>query len=234
MERHHEYPKEVLRAVLEHHECLNASGYPRNLSGAQISPLGRCMSLTEVITAMISGEDNGGELRLAVLLRMNMHRYDPALINRVLGLLMPDLDPVSQAVVPTDEPVRRLMEIDEAVAAWPHDFDRLEGMSPELKRNMEIVSDQLGQFQRTLAEAGLVPAQLEQLGDVAKEPMIARELSLLAQEAAWQLRALSRQARRRWRSSSQDAYPQALQQWLERCEALAQSLLGAAAADLDD
>lgn len=234
MERHHEYPKEVVRAVLEHHECLNASGYPRNLSGAQISPLGRCMALTEVITAMISGEDNGGELRLAVLLRMNLHRYEPALIDRVMGLLMPDLDPLSQAVVPTLDPVRRLIEIDEAVATWPRDFDQFEGITPERKASLGIVNDQVAQFRRTLAEAGLVPAQLEQLGDVAQDPMIARELSLLAQEAAWQLRALSRQARRRWRSGSEAQYPQALEQWMSRCEALAQTLLGVAAGELDD
>lgn len=234
MERHHEYPKEVVRAVLEHHECLNASGYPRNLRGAQISPLGRCMGLTEVITAMISGEDGGGELRLAVLLRMNLHRYEPALIDRVMGLLMPDLDPMTQAVVPLMEPVRRLIEIDQAVAAWPRDFSQMEGVTPERQTDMGIVSDQLDQFRRTLAEAGLVPAQLEQLGDVAKDPMIERELSLLAQEAAWQLRALSRQARRRWRSGDETHYPQALEQWMEHCEALAQTLLGVATGELDD
>jgi HD-GYP domain-containing protein (c-di-GMP phosphodiesterase class II) len=234
MERHHEYPKEVLRAVLEHHECLNASGYPRNLGGAQISPLGRCMSLSEVVTAMVGSDANGGELRLAVLLRMNMHRYDPALIDRVMGLLRPELDAGSTAIVPLAEPAQTLIEIDEVVSAWPSDCAGFDELTPERQAGMAIVSDQIAQLRRTLAEAGLAPAQLEQLGDGAQDPMLARELSLLAKEAAWQLRTLARQASRRWRGGSDSDHPPLLQTWMDRCETLAQQLLGAAVVEQDD
>jgi len=234
MERHHAYTKEVVKAVLEHHECLNASGYPRNLSGAQISPLGRCMAVTEVITAMISSENSGGELRLAVLLRMNMHRYDPALIDRIMGLLRPELDVCSQAIVPMGNPARYLIDIDEAVAAWPSDCDCFDDLTPERLAGMKIVNDQIAQLRRTLAEAGLAPAQLEQLGDAAQDPMLARELSLLAQEAAWQLRSLAREASRRWRAGAENEHPERLQVWMDRCDELAQTLLGVAAGDQDD
>ena len=234
MERHHEYPKEVLRAVLEHHECLNASGYPRNLGGVQISPLGRCMSLSEVVTAMVGSDANGGELRLAVLLRMNMHRYDPALIDRVMGLLRPELDAGSTAIVPLAEPAQTLIEIDEVVSAWPSDCAGFDELTPERQAGMAIVSDQIAQLRRTLAEAGLAPAQLEQLGDGAQDPMLARELSLLAKEAAWQLRTLARQASRRWRGGSDSDHPPLLQTWMDRCETLAQQLLGAAVVEQDD
>lgn len=234
MERHHEYPKDVVRAVLEHHECLNGSGYPRALRGPHLSLMGRCMSLTEVITGMVNGEDTGGELRLGVLLRMNLHRYDKALIDRVMGLLMPDQDPISQAVEPAEDPVQRLIEIHEAAADWPRDFALMPGITPERKADLGAVSQQVDQFRHTLVEAGLVPAQLVQLGDVAQDPMIARELSLLAQEAAWQLRALSRQVRRRWRLGSDSAYPPALDEWMLRCERLSESLLSGAATDVDD
>lgn len=234
MERHHAYSKEVVRGVLEHHECLNASGYPRNLNNAQISPLGRCMAVTEVVTAMINGEPNGGELRLAVLLRMNMHRYDPALITRVMGLLHPELDPGSDAVVPMEAPALRLIEVDEVVAAWPRDSAAFEQVTPQRQAGLAIVSEQIAQLRRTLAEAGLAPAQLEQLGDGAQDPLLARELSLLAQEAAWQLRTLARQARRRWRAGATGVYPNELQAWMDRSEGLAQTLLGVAPGEHDD
>jgi hypothetical protein len=235
IERHHVYPKEVVRAVFEHHECLNASGYPRNLAGADISPLGRCMALTEVVTAMISGHNTGGELRLSVLLRMNMHRYDPALITRVMGLLRPELDPGSQAIEPLADPVARLRDIDDVVATWPRDAAALEALTPEREAGLAVVSQQMAQLRRTLAEAGLAPAQLEQLGDAALDPLLARELSLLAQEAAWQLRTLARQARRRWRAGAQGEYPVVLQTWMDRCDALGDALLsGAEAAHQDD
>lgn len=234
MERHHVYPKEVVRAVLEHHECLNASGYPRHLSGAQISPLGRCMALTEVVTAMVSAEHNGGELRLAVLLRMNMHRYDPALITRVMGLLRPELDTGLDTLVPMPEPAQRLIEVDEVVAAWPRDCSCFDQLTPERQAGMAVVGEQVTQLHRTLAEAGLTPAQLAQLGDGARDPLLARELSLLAQEAAWQLRTLARQARRRWRAGATDTYPTELQVWMNRCENLAQALLGLAPGEHDE
>lgn len=234
IERHHAYPKEVVLAVLEHHECLNASGYPRNLSGAQISPLGRCMAVAEMVTAMIGSKRNGGELRLAVLLRMNMHRYDPALIARIMGLLHPELDPSSDAVELIDTPAQRLIEVDAVVAAWPRDFSTFGELTPERQAGLAVVSDQMSQLRRTLAEAGLTPAQLEQLGDGADDPMLARELSLLAKEAAWQLRTLARQARRRWRAGAQGSYPADLQTWMDRCDNLAHDLLGEATGDQDD
>ena len=234
MERHHAYPKEVVRAVMEHHECLNASGYPRHLNSAQISPLGRCIALTEVVTAMIGSETNGGELRLAVLLRMNLHRYDAALIDRVMGLLRPEQDPGSQTVVPLDQPAQALIGIDQAVSAWPSECACFTDLTAERRAGMAIVSEQIAQLRRTLAEAGLTPAQLEQLGDGAQDPLLARELSLLAKEAAWQLRTLARQASQRWRAGAEGDHPPELQAWMDQGEQIAQQLLGTTAGHHDD
>ena len=41
------YPPAVARAVSEHHERLDGSGYPGRLAGAAISPLGRLLSVME-------------------------------------------------------------------------------------------------------------------------------------------------------------------------------------------
>jgi hypothetical protein len=163
-----------------------------------------------------------------------MHRYDAALITRVMGHLHPELDPGSAAVEPMPAPAQRLIEVDELVAAWPQDSSGFDKLTPERKAGLAIVGDQVAQLRRTLAEAGLAPAQLEQLGDGAQDPMLARELSLLAQEAAWQLRTLARQARRRWRAGAKGTYPAPLQAWMERCEVLAQALLGVAPGEHDD
>ena len=47
----------------------------------------------------------------------------------------------------------------------------------------------------------------------AGEPTRLRVLSLLAGEAAWQLRTLTRQTRRRWRGGAEGDYAPALRQW---------------------
>ena len=56
VDRFADYSKEVVRAIVEHHERLDGSGYPRGLAGDAISPLGRVLALAEVVTAMFDGE----------------------------------------------------------------------------------------------------------------------------------------------------------------------------------
>ncbi|MBP8308296.1 MAG: HD domain-containing protein, partial [Burkholderiaceae bacterium] len=85
-----EYPKDVARAVLEHHERMDGSGYPRSLAGENISPLGRVLSLAEVVTAMFGLDRPYPAQRVALLLRMSPRRFDPLLvpsIHRMLRML---------------------------------------------------------------------------------------------------------------------------------------------------
>ncbi len=56
VDRFAEYSKEIVRAIVEHHERLDGSGYPRGLAGDAISPLGRVLALAEVVTAMFDGD----------------------------------------------------------------------------------------------------------------------------------------------------------------------------------
>lgn len=226
VERHHVYPQEVVRAVMEHHEYLNGSGYPRNLHGRQISLMGQQLALTDLVVAMISGHDDGGELRLSVLLRMNMHRYARSLIDRVLAALDPGQDPRSQTVVSLDTPGHVLQQVHEALQQWPRNFARFADITPVRREGMAVVTELVDELLRTLAEAGLTPGQLEQLGNPTEDPMLMKELSLLAREAVWQLRALSRQARRRWAAGKQGNYPKELQAWLTHADALNQLVNG--------
>lgn len=48
-----DYPKDIVRAVAEHHERLDGSGYPHRLSGDHISPLGRMLAVTEAALAAL-------------------------------------------------------------------------------------------------------------------------------------------------------------------------------------
>jgi hypothetical protein len=49
------------------------------------------------------------------------------------------------------------------------------------------------------------------------------ELALLAREAGWQLRTLTRQARRRWAASAGEPFPDTLGVWIERAEAVCET-----------
>lgn len=224
IERHPEYPKEIVRAVLEHHEFLDGSGYPRNLAGDQISHAGRILTLTELILSMFAPGREASELRLSVLLRMNRHRYDATLAEKVMLLLRPQQDATCAPDALLTDPVSGLLAIDGVLAAWPADLVNLPDLSRQRRENLKVLTDQTAQLHRTLASVGATPEQLTQLGKEPLDVPLQTELTLFTREAAWQLRTLARQARRRWRAEPGTGFPAALQDWLDRIDAVLSQL----------
>lgn len=51
------YPSEVARAVGEHHERLDGSGYPNRLQGDQVSPLGRLLTASDTVLNALRGDE---------------------------------------------------------------------------------------------------------------------------------------------------------------------------------
>ncbi len=218
VERHHEYPKEVVRAVAEHHEFLNGSGYPRNLSGKAISPLGQVLSITEIVTGMFAPGRAAPELRLSVALRMNLHRYDIDLTARVLCMLQPQLDTTVSDMELLDNPVQRLLDLQQVLDGWPAELRKAPNVNAERLQGLGVLADQVAEMHRSLASVGADPQQLTQLGGEGMDDLLKLELTLMAGEAAWQLRSLARQSRRRWRLEPGANYPELLQSWLDRVD----------------
>jgi HD-GYP domain-containing protein (c-di-GMP phosphodiesterase class II) len=234
VERHHQYSREVIRAVSEHQEYLDGSGYPRNLVGESMSPLGRVVSLAQVVAAMFSPNRNAPEMQLSVLLRMNTHRYDPTMSMQILSLVQPQLDVLSAAIELIDDPVQLLGEIDAILARLPLDLDKDPSMNTNLRDALVTVARHGAKLRRSLAGVGAVPDQLAQLGDSVQDEAVRTELTMLTREACWQLRTLGREARRRCREVPDEAYPALLLSWLDDVDALVAKLSGPPAADAPD
>lgn len=223
IERHRPYPREVLRAVLEHHEALDGSGYPRSLDAATISPWGRILALAELVAAQHDLPAGALDVRLSLQLRMNRPRFEPALAERLHGLLelrAADGTPAR----PAAESVDRLRTMQQILAAWPMALSGQPELGDARRRAVRMVGERCAQLLRTLADVGVAPPQLEMLGadalgDGDDDDTPAIELSLLVAEVAWQLRALNRMARRRWRAAGGENVPDALQRWLDDSEA---------------
>jgi hypothetical protein len=81
------YPRSVEVAILEHHERMDGSGYPRGIPGAQISPLGRVLLLAEVAAAIYEKYDEMPALQLALVLRLNHRKFPAGLSSHLLPLL---------------------------------------------------------------------------------------------------------------------------------------------------
>ncbi|HZV92225.1 MAG TPA: HD domain-containing phosphohydrolase [Caldimonas sp.] len=218
-----EYPREIVRAVVEHHEQLDGSGYPRGLSGQAISPLGRMLSLAEVVTAMFDGEREHPEQRVSLLLRINPRRYDAALVPSIHRLLRAAPAPEAGAGGPPERSIARLLRLSDELGRWRETSEQLaselDGAHAAL---LQSVSAQNETLQRMLYEAGITREQLGALGDdVGEDSAVGVELWALAEELLWQLHAAANQLKRRWQATDPALpHPDALAAWLRSVEAL--------------
>ncbi|MDB5848715.1 MAG: hypothetical protein JWP29_2467, partial [Rhodoferax sp.] len=228
LERHHEYPKELIRAVREHHEVLDGSGYPAGLAGASISPWGRILSLAQVVAALAKAGRKHAELRLSVLLRTSRHRYDSALVNRLLPLLERSAEQTAEADpadVTVADPVARLTAIDAALSGWPAALAQSAQLSQARRQGLTYIGERCADIRRTLVETGASPEQLVSLDEDAATGLLAVELSLICHELAWQVRAMQRQALRRWALGPDENFPEPLQTWLAAVDAACADLI---------
>lgn len=213
-----EYPKEIVRAIVEHHEYPDGSGYPRGLVGDAISPLGRMLSLAEVVTAMFDGEREFPEQRVSLLLRINPLRYDTTLapvIHRLLCALPP---PAADAGAPAAGSIASLRALGAALLRWRDIMKTLLPQQRDAHRTLlQSVSEQTDSLQRMLYEAGITPDQLAIVGEGGyDDPLLRIELWALARELHWQLHALANQLQRRWRAAEPARpYPKMLDSWVD-------------------
>lgn len=70
------YDKAVSRAVLEHHERADGSGYPSGLRGDQMSQAGRILSFMEFTLGI---RQSAGARHLAIVIRTYAHQFDQAI-----------------------------------------------------------------------------------------------------------------------------------------------------------
>ena len=223
IERHHAYTKDVVRAVLEHHEFLDGSGYPHHLVGKAISNLGQILSLAEVVSAMLAPGRDASELRVSVILRMNSDRFSPALVRRVLPLLKFEDDAPSVSTALLSDSVRRLNRLNLVIAAWPANMVQLAGLSETRRKGLTQSATQASKLTRSLVCAGAAPEQLALLDISEPDHRLDQELSLLAGEVTWQLRALARQTIRQWNIGPGEVYPDDLQNWLDQVSSFVES-----------
>lgn len=216
--RFEEYPKRVVRAIVEHHERLDGSGYPRGLAGEAISPLGKVLSLAEVVTAMFDGTRVLPEKRVSLLLRIDPRRYDAGLVASVHRLLRGAPVEDAAAAGPAGRSVERLIRLADELARWRETGAALGSVPAGAHAALlASVSEQNATLQRMLYEAGVTPEQLRSLGDGLDDDEPVRiELWALAEELLWQLHATANQLKRRWQSAEPARpMPAALVAWLD-------------------
>ncbi len=211
------YSKAVVRAVVEHHERLDGSGYPRGLAGDAISPLGRVLALAEVVTAMFDGQRRFPEQRVSLLLRINPRRYDPVHVATVQKLLAAT-PPNGADGIEAGSLVERLLQLTKVLDLWRGSVKAIgRELDGALRELIESVDEQNETLQRMLYDAGITAEGLSAIaGEVGEDAAFRIELWALAEEFLWQLHAAANQLKRRWQAAEPARpHPAALATWFD-------------------
>ncbi|ROR48257.1 HD domain-containing phosphohydrolase [Diaphorobacter sp. C33] len=213
------FPRVVEQAVLEHHECMDGSGYPRGLQGDQISLMGQILMVAEVVAAFFEKYANeAAAQRLSLTLRLNHRKFPAALIACLLPVLQIRAVQTDVQVTPAD--VERLIEqLSTAFGDWD---TRRAGLPPEAAESeaCAFVEQRLSALQKTLFEAGSHPQQqAEALQYLQGDEQGLAELALLGREALWQLQGIVDATHSRWLTleHSPQAGDRAVVQWRDAC-----------------
>ncbi len=191
------YAPESVAAVLEHHERLDGSGYPRGSRSASISPLGQILIVSELVAALAYKFGEAAPYRLSLVLRLNHRAFPATETGELLGLLQNAPLPASTPYS-TDDTRKHFIELGAAFDQWTACQALLDGGGPAGPA-FAWMNARLAGLRRVLGGAGGHLEQpgylLQQAGD--EEAQLA-DAAILAREALWQLGAICREALQRW------------------------------------
>jgi len=205
------YPRAAEVAVLEHHERMDGSGYPRALLGADITPMGRILLLAEVVAAFYEKYDDMPAQRLSLVLRLNHRKFPSALVAFILPLLQEEVARESALMPLGNDAPRQIELLAEAFAYW----DQLKAALPPdagakspAGSAFAFADSRLMALQKALIEAGSHPRhQGELLAQLQGDAIGMAEVALVGREALWQLQSILNASHRRWPQLSDRATP---------------------------
>lgn len=212
----------VSNAVLEHHERIDASGYPRSLGGNAISPLGQLLGMADVMAKVITEKCSMPRAKIAqVILRLNQGKLNRQYADNVMALILrhkTSTPPETEAPADYAETLAGLVALSESIQHW-HAIVANFAPLPVV----EIISQRIEMLERNLAGVGI---DLRNWGMIDAELTEAveslSELSLAAREGRWQLRAIAQEVERHWTNWRPANQPiqESIWNWSKQAESL--------------
>ncbi len=184
-----DYPKSLARAIAEHHERLDGSGYPHALQRDAVSHLGRLLAVTEGVLAALR---TGGATmaRASVALRVVPGEFDLSWVGRIADASRAASPP---AAVEADALRATLARLDASLASALASVAELraEAQSPALQSAFALAKHLLQRLRTGWYASGLWSADAVSATEAAEVEAVAQELGhrLLAIERATRLRA---------------------------------------------
>jgi hypothetical protein len=148
------YPATLARAIAEHHERLDGSGYPHALQGDRISPLGRLLAVTEAsLNAVRSPSDH--LLRASVALRAVPGEFDLNWVGKISQAA--SAQPPQKAAMEPADIQARLAALGDVLTAAELNVASLTARStlPAMRRALELSHFLLGRLRAGWNESGM-------------------------------------------------------------------------------
>jgi len=148
------YPSVVSRAIAEHHERLDGSGYPHALHGDQISPLGRLLAVTEASLNAVRGPYDH-LLHASVALRAVPGEFDLNWVGKVSQAAC--AQPPQKAVMESGDIQARLAALSEVLTSAESNAARLAAQTelPAMKNALDLSQFLLGRLRAGWNESGM-------------------------------------------------------------------------------
>ncbi|RQP25542.1 HD domain-containing protein [Albitalea terrae] len=180
------YPPDVARAIAEHHEKLDGTGYPHCLAGDQVSPLGRMLAATEGTLAALR-KPQAHLSHASVALRAVPGEYDLAWIGPIAHAAR--VQPVLQASMSVEEVSNRLETIGEALRSAQSNANALIPMarSEKFKSAVMLAQHLLARLRLGWNASGLWSPEAVSSQDAA-------EVQAIEDELLFRLRSIQRAA----------------------------------------
>lgn len=230
LQEYSQYHPEISTPVLEHHERLDGSGYPRGLKGDEISFHGQILMLAEVVAKFVEcRRDPENATRIAVVLKLNQRKFNRKLTEHLVSLMGggqvpgPNGEEQEQEQVSAESVLAQLDQLGEVLRDWDGTHGQCAIDTPALAETplLDFVHRRVGALERELAETGFDPNELAALTvGVENDAEALMELQLLAHESRWQLVEILQELRRRWQelAGKDEAGGEIVAGWLRRSE----------------
>ncbi len=193
-------------AVLQHHERLDGSGYPRGHAGDALEAAGRCLALMELATALCGRQDPDA---FAAVLKGHADQLDSAAL-RVM------LQAVAQCPVRPGDGAAPPADIDwSALRAAIDCVEQGQALREQADPRWEaLLGRHLDSLTRLLDRAGLRGLPLDLIREsVAGDASLQVEIEALQDDARYRLRLLAREL-----PAPDAALPDALREWIRKLE----------------
>ncbi|WP_126454704.1 HD-GYP domain-containing protein [Sulfuriflexus mobilis] len=226
LEQFPEYHPSISQAVLDHHERLDGSGYPRGLTHEDISELGKVLAIVELATGFLEKyTGNDAAAKLQVILKFNSTKYSADLTRHLLSLYKAAEMDTAERQITMESLATDMKSVSSILQHWKqfNNNDKADGQNINDKEVQELIDDRIQELEHNLMHVGM---RLEDfpgiISQIQNDPQSLNEVSLLKNEMVYQVKSLLEEVERHLEKHTENYRERdcVLTKWLEKSKTL--------------